>query len=404
MPPKKTKTIYNPVIHCISKKIAGFIAIPKQNVKFHCPPELRKLKPPYIVVSNHVGLWDPFLLNHPFRYGIRYIISDAAFRNKVKGWYLKKLGGIPKTKGIRDSETVRGMLQTFKENGVVGIFPEGDRSYDGTTMPLNETTGKMLKKLQIPVISAVHKGTSFTHPRWSKKPNRGRIEYHYRLLFTSAQLAELSAEEVQECLQTALNHDDTRWQQHALVSFQGGHRAEFIGHPIFLCPGCNAIGMITSSKDNFSCAACKNTWHINEHGFFEPATPADRCCFDNLRDWLIWQKKALHQKLSGTASGAPLFSDDSCSLLCGHKSEPLQQLAEGTVHMMRSGLEFHGGDGARYSFSARELRGLTVQENEIAEFYHGEHCYRLLFQKPVSGYKWITALQTAQQLQDDYSS
>lgn len=395
---KKTKSNYNYFIYKLTSFVSFVIGKLRQNVKFCYPPEIAKLKGPFIVVSNHVGLWDPFLLSHPFRCGVRYITSDAAFRNKLKGWYLSKLGSIPKTKGMQDSATIRGMLNTLKVNGVIGIFPEGDRSYDGTTMELTASTGKILKKMKVPVIAAVHHGTSFSHPRWSSKPNKGRVEYHLQILFTKQQLQELDSNEIQRQLVEALRNDDTAWQQHNLIEYRAGHRAEFIEHPVFICPRCNGIGSFKSKNDDFKCTKCNNTLHVNQHGFFEPAGYQDSAVFDNLRDWLIWQQYYLRKHLPLLAPGAPLFTDECATLWEGHKSDPLQELGTGSAMLTAGGVEFHFDDGRQLNFPATELRGLTVQEGEITEFYHGEHCYQLTFVEPVSALKWIMSLRTIQLL------
>lgn len=389
---KKYKDQYSPFIYWLTKHITNFMARRRQNIQIYCPPELRKLPGPFIVCGNHVGLWDPFLLCYPFTYrcGIRYITSDAAFRKRLKGWYLKKLGCIPKTKGVRDSETIRIIFEVIKKKQVIGIFPEGDRSYDGKTMPLDSATGKLLKKLNLPVLACINKGTSFSQPRWSAQSNKGRVEFHYSLLFTPEQLAALDADTIQQQLVVALAHDDTVWQQEHQIRYNGGRRAQFLEHPLFLCPSCRGIATIRSNKDAFICTQCNHKWRVNEFGFFESE---GEVYHGNLRDWFAWQKRELAKILEMAGDNDEVFRDPDCTLLSGYKSDPLTELGKGTATLTGSGLRFIPADGGEaLVFPAAEMKGITVLEGETTEFYHGEHCIQLSFKGLVSACKWVTSL------------
>ena len=117
---KKKRDKYSPLIYWTTKRICHIMGRIQQNLRYYCPPEVKKLRAPFIVCSNHAGLWDPFFLCHPFRNGLRYITSDAAFRSRAKGWLLGKLGCVPKTKGVRDSETIRFLFEVIGKRQCIG--------------------------------------------------------------------------------------------------------------------------------------------------------------------------------------------------------------------------------------------------------------------------------------------
>lgn len=391
---KKNKDKYSPVIYWLTKKIGCIIAKKQQNTRYFCPDNVKKLRGPFILCSNHVGLWDPFLICKPFKNGVRYITSDAAFRNSIKGWFLRKLGSIPKTKGVRDSETIRNMLKVFKKGGVIGLFPEGDRSYEGKTMPLNDATGKLLKKINLPVVACLNHGTSFSHPRWSEKPNKGLVEFHYRILFTPDQLQQIDSDDVQNQLEKALSNDDTLWQEKQRITYKSGCRAERIEHAVFICPECGAYASISSKGDTFTCGRCGNGWQINDFGFFETIEEGKNAQHKNLRDWIAWQNSRLKKDLLKLKKYTELFSDKGCTLFSGFKTDPLKHAGRGTAHLINKGLEFRYENGSIKQFPAAELKGLTIQEGETLEFYHDEHCYQFQFDGFVSACKWISTLET----------
>jgi len=327
---KKEKDHYSPTIYWLTKKIGCLVGKLKQNTRYFCPEEVKKLRGPFIVCANHVGLWDPFLLCKPFHNGVRYITSDAAFRTPLKGWFLRKLGCIPKTKGVRDSNTIRNMLKVFKKKQVIGLFPEGDRSYDGKTMPLNDATAKLLKKIKLPVIACRHSGSSFAHPRWCAKSNRGLVEFRYSILFTPRQLETLDEDEVQTRLQQALENDDALWQEERKIDYRAGRRAEKIEHAVFICPECGTYASITSRGDSFSCAACERAWYVNTRFIFEEGlSGGDAAVHETLRDWMAWQRKRLTSDIKKLQKEEPLFSDTGCTLFSGYKVEPLKELGRG---------------------------------------------------------------------------
>jgi 1-acyl-sn-glycerol-3-phosphate acyltransferase len=92
---------------------------------------VRDLKPPFIVVANHVNFWDPFWINAFISTPIQFVASDNLFRTTLLGFAMRLLGSIPKTKLMNDAQTIGHIFRVLEAGGVVGIFPEGTRSYDG---------------------------------------------------------------------------------------------------------------------------------------------------------------------------------------------------------------------------------------------------------------------------------
>ena len=56
---------------------------------------VRKLKPPYLVIPNHVMTFDPFLVNYFIPYPVHYVASDANFRSPLGSFLLRQVGKVP---------------------------------------------------------------------------------------------------------------------------------------------------------------------------------------------------------------------------------------------------------------------------------------------------------------------
>lgn len=120
---------------------------------------LKTLRPPYVIVPNHVCMVDPFMIGSNIPVPVHWIASDGNMRTRIMRALLRLVGTIPKSKHIPDLQTINGIVEVIrKRKGVVGIFPEGTASFDGHTQALVPATGKLLKLLKVPVVTPVLKG------------------------------------------------------------------------------------------------------------------------------------------------------------------------------------------------------------------------------------------------------
>ncbi|PKL03447.1 MAG: 1-acyl-sn-glycerol-3-phosphate acyltransferase, partial [Spirochaetae bacterium HGW-Spirochaetae-9] len=160
------------------------------------------VKPPFILVGNHSTLMDPFITNYFVPFPVHWVSSDGNMRSPIMRFLLIKLvGSIPKSKAIPDIETVNWIVEFIrKRKGVVGFYPEGQSTWDGSSLPSLVSTAKLAKLLKAPVICTVSRGAYMTKPRWAYTRRDGEMEIEYRLLLTPQQLKELSVNEIDAVL------------------------------------------------------------------------------------------------------------------------------------------------------------------------------------------------------------
>ena len=147
MAEKRRISRVNPLAEVIVKNALKAIFKKIFNVKPNMSDEVYNLKPPFVLIPNHQGFWDPFLAAVYFKDPVYYITSDAVFRSRLFGFLLNFLGAIPKTKSQSDLDALKNIFEIKEDGRSIGIFAEGQRTWDGLTLPVIKSTSKLIRML-----------------------------------------------------------------------------------------------------------------------------------------------------------------------------------------------------------------------------------------------------------------
>ena len=79
----------------------------------------------FLLASNHISHFDPFLISLRVRRRIDWITMAEFFRPPVLGFLLRSIDAFPAARDRADLETVRTAIDRLKRGRIVGIFPEG---------------------------------------------------------------------------------------------------------------------------------------------------------------------------------------------------------------------------------------------------------------------------------------
>lgn len=106
------------------------------------------------LASNHVNVFDPFVLYASVPRPFRGIELESHFKIPVYGWLMKGFGNVP----VPDARTPSGLKRTYRLAGeAIGrgtcllIFPEGSRTLDGRVGPFEDGVFRMAIQLQVPI-------------------------------------------------------------------------------------------------------------------------------------------------------------------------------------------------------------------------------------------------------------
>ncbi len=356
---------------------------------------LRTLRPPYLILPNHTSVWDPFIVNKFVPGVIHYVVSDANFRSRFVEFGLRLVGSIPKTKVMSDLETVKNIMRVKDAGGIIGIFPEGQNTWDGHTMPVYFSTAKLAKMLRIPVVTARIAGAYLSRPRWSKARRRGKVSVHYELAFTPEELRGASVHEIDARILSLLEHDEFEYNRIQRQRYLGPDRAEYAEIALFTCPQCLEFETLRSEGNILGCRHCGYTVRLDTYGFFRPVAGALR--FETIRDWNVWQTGELQRRIDSLVvnpRASALFTEKRVRVDIGYKSMPLEHYRTGKLELYPDRIELTPDGEPPIAFELGSVEGINVQNNERLEFYQRDNLFKITILDPRGcTYKWDLAIR-----------
>ncbi|TFB14628.1 1-acyl-sn-glycerol-3-phosphate acyltransferase [Filobacillus milosensis] len=351
--------------------------------------DTKGLKPPYVILSNHVNNWDPLILNSYVDEPICYIAGEPLFRHPFLKHVLNYVGAIRKTKFTNDTSTIRNVLKAKKHGRVIGVFPEGNRNWDGYNEPLIYSTSKLVKLLDVPVVFAKIKGGYLSHPRWGDGHRKGKIELTFEQISDQGDFINASIEDIHNRLTEAMHHDEMAWQRDHKNQYISKHPAHYLERLLFVCPHCQTPGYMYSNKDEFRCLNCNYLVTYTPEGHFESINQPTYHLTPY--EWKNWQLQFLRENLFRDDL-VNVWGDclkDPVKLYVSYDQQPFKLVGEGTLTWNNQQFDFINSKD-QITFSIHQADGINIQFHHKLDFLYHNAFYRLVFYQPrSSAYKWL---------------
>lgn len=90
---------------------------------------------PLLVVSNHLSVGDPVIIGSNMGRQVIFMAKEELFRNPFNAYFISHFGAFPVYRGTSNRDALRKSNQVLKEGKVLGMFPEGQRSSEGSLTP-----------------------------------------------------------------------------------------------------------------------------------------------------------------------------------------------------------------------------------------------------------------------------
>jgi 1-acyl-sn-glycerol-3-phosphate acyltransferase len=108
-----------------------------------------------IFLSNHVNLFDPFILYSAIPQYFRGWELESHFRIPFYGWLMKRFGNIP-VAVARTPGSLRRLIQQTRaaldRNISIMVFPEGKRTITGRVGPFQSGIFRLLREFNVPIV------------------------------------------------------------------------------------------------------------------------------------------------------------------------------------------------------------------------------------------------------------
>ena len=326
---------------------------------------------PAVIVANHACYLDPVFLGAAADRTVCYLTTGEMIRTRFGRWLFPRLGSIPVRRYRTDAAGVRGCLAALKRGEIVGLFPEGERCWDGNPLPVAESVKKLLARLEASIIPARIEGSYAVYPRWSGCPLPGRVTIRF--------LAPIEPPFSQEKIEALLDSITLRSAGRTRIP----RSAKGIERLLWACPVCREIGGINARRRTIRCGGCGAAWRLDRnlslHGADGEVTPLAE----------VAARLSAEDPLRGIDE---LRSIGRVDLLEG--GEELNLLVSGELHYRKRTLRIDGHD-----FPLPEVRILRLEGRDRLDLGYGkDRRLRLRFEED-SPLKWQRFL--ARQLKVD---
>lgn len=123
-----------------------------------------------ILAPNHVSFLDPMLIACRVERPMVFIAHELFFTKRFLGTWLRQAGGFPVASGGESTGAIREVLRELKAGRLLGMFPEGTRSWDGDLLPAMAGVGLLVAATDVPVIPVYVDGAYAAWPRHRRFP------------------------------------------------------------------------------------------------------------------------------------------------------------------------------------------------------------------------------------------
>jgi len=360
-------------------------------------------RPPFVLMATHSNAYDPYVIGSLLDEPLRYMANIEG----VAPWktlFAEALGAYARRKGQSDIAALRKTIELVHSGDAVGLFPEGDRSWDGRSEKARPGSARLLKRLGVDLVLVRQKGSYLSFPRWAGHPRSGHWSLDVRS-FGADEIGRLSEPLLDALITGSLRRDEVREAASEGRRFEAPHgAAEGVGRILWRCPVCRKTDGITGEGDDITCVRCGARWHMDANLFIEPANHSralHATQIADLLDWHDWQRDTLPDLMVGGTEKRPCLTSHNVSL-ARRAHGGLERLGHGTLSYGGGELVFQGSRG-RAVFEPAAVRGFVDNFNRYCEFSHRGERWRANFNGGNAA-KWIFALRSIEESRQPSSS
>ena len=334
----------------------------------------KNLPPQYIVLANHTTDFDPIFMASSFKKHMYFVASEHithwGFLSKI---IMELAAPIVRYKGSVAASTVMDVLRKIKKGANICIFAEGDRSWDGVSGPILDSTSKLIQSSGCGLVTYRLIGGYFVSPRWSRHLRRGPIRGEVAGVYTKEQLAKMSIVEIQSLIVNDLYEDAYQTQSITPKKYHGRALAEGLENLFFICPECSSHDTLYSKKHHFMCSKCGHSMQYNQFGMLQGGR------FETIIQFSNWQKEQVRINIRDNITYH--IPEATLSEISHHQKTII---ANGAFRMDKNGIRHDD-----HFIPVEEISNMAIYGKNTLVFSAGKTYYELKPQKGLNGIKFL---------------
>jgi len=385
--------------------LAWVLALPetfavKSKIRKH---NMKELKGPYIMLCSHNSFLDfKVATRAAFPHRSTYIVAVDGYIGREA--IMRNVGCFMKRKFVSDSALVKQTKHSLVNNKtIVQIYPEARYSLVGTTSPLPDSLGKLVKLLKFPVVTMIGHGHHLRQPFWNLKKRKLQTSADMTQIITQEEIKDLSVETINQRIKQAFQYDEYAYQYENKISIKEPFRAEHLDKPLYMCPHCKTEFQMKSEGNKIWCNHCKEEYEMDEFGRLHNSK--GKTIFSHIPDWFEWEREQVKQEiLSGNynvqlevdidmlpnstgfyriGKGTLIHNKDGYQLLAENLDVKKPAIANFGVHIE---FDYFGrGDGISFSTNEDTYYIYPIDQSYCVTKFHfaTEELYKLVEQKEI---------------------
>jgi DNA-directed RNA polymerase subunit RPC12/RpoP len=351
-------------------------------------PSRYKLKGNYLILSNHVTMFDPFFLASSFTFPIYFVASNDIFAYKIISRIITYLvAPISKTKSEVDINAMREILMMAKNGGSIGLFLSGNSTYSGTEEYIDSPIAKLVKKINLPVIIYNLKGLYGVAPRWGSGLRRGYSNGEIKKIISQEELSSMSDEILTNTIKKGLNVSVLDIPE-SNRNYRGKNRAHFLERALFVCPDCKKISTLKSQKHELFCQSCgyRVTYMPNLTFSLNQGTYK----LETVKAWYDFEKSYItSQDFINLPTNHLITSDAGIDVLLNIRNKRKEHLLKaGVVEIYNNRFEIFNNN-VKIIISFEEIIALAVHAKNRLLINTKNHYYQVIGNERRSALKYI---------------
>lgn len=332
----------------------------------------------YLILANHQTGFDQFYPSLAFRQAIYYVASEDIFS---MGWLSRLIqwlvNPIPIKKQVTDIKAVMSCLRVAREGGSIAIFPEGNRTFSGTTASINPAIGGLAKKLGLPIAFFKIEGGYGVQPRWSDVKRKGKMRAYVSCVLEPEEYSGWSNEMLYQRICRELYQNEAEDRE----CYYHKKSAQYLERVLYVCPHCG-ITHFESRGDTVTCTGCGRSAK-----YLPNKTFSGDFQFRFVLDWYNYQQDYVNALDTLSLTEKPI-TQDVCDLYKVNLYKGKERLAK-QVRLELYGDRIEMTGGFAMTFPLDRVDTITILGKNKLNIYYEDTVYQIQSDKRFNALKYL---------------